>query len=279
MGKPKKHSAFSVVMAVYKNDCVEWFRQAVDSILDQTVASNDIVIVRDGTVSPELEQALVEYEKIHKEITVARLEQNVGAGRARNEGVKYTKNSLVAIMDADDISLPNRFELQLEKFASNPELALVGGQISEFECDPSNITGYRRVPTEYEAIKKFARYRSPINNMTIMLRKDKFLAVGGYADMNRAEDYYMVSAMIAKAFLINNIPDTVVNYRVDSSNIHRRKSWSAVRENIVARWKIYRIGTSSLVGFLMSSAGQIVLLMLPNRATKLMFKLALRGNA
>lgn len=266
-------------MAVYKNDRPEWLKQAIDSILNQTVKSDDIVIVRDGVVPRELEEVLEGYDKRHEEITIVRLEENVGAGQARNKGVGHAENELVAIMDADDISLPNRFELQLAKFNGNIELALVGGQLSEFEGDPSNITGYRKVPIDYEAIKKFARYRSPINHMTIMFDRKAFFNIGGYPNINRSEDYLMVSSMLAKGYMVRNLDSVLVNYRVGSGSMGRRKTWSGVKENIISRWRIYRLGVASLFNFFVSSFAQILLFIMPMDIVKLIISTFLRSKA
>lgn len=269
---------YSVVMAVYKNDKPEWLKQAVESILNQTVRSDDIVIVRDGVVPRELEEVLESYDKKHREITVVRLEENVGAGQARNKGVGRVKNELVAIMDADDISLPNRFELQLAEFNGNIELALVGGQLSEFEGDPDNIVGYRKVPTDYGAIKRFARYRSPINHVTVMFKKSAFSAVGGYPKLTRAEDYYMVSSLLAKNYAISNLQSVIVNCRIGSDNINRRKTWQNVRENITSRWKIHKLGTLSLMDFCISSGAQLFLFIMPVGLLGAFFNTVLRSK-
>lgn len=270
---------YSIVMAVYKNDRTDWLKQAIDSVLNQTMKSNDIIIVRDGTVSEDIESVLKEYDAKHKELTVVRLSKNVGAGQARNEGVQNAKNELIAIMDADDISLPNRFELQLAEFGDNPELALVGGQISEFEGAPENIVGYRKVPNDYHAIKKFARYRSPINHVTIMFKKSAFITAGGYPKMNRAEDYYMVSSLIANNYIISNLQTVVVNCRISSENIMRRKTWRNIRENIISRWKIHKLGTISFVNFCISSTAQIALFIMPVGLLAYFIQTILRGRS
>lgn len=269
---------FSVVMAVYKNDSPEWFEQATESILNQTTRSDDVVIVCDGAISDDLEKILQHYEVAYEEVTVVRLGKNVGAGQARNEGVKCAKNELVAIMDADDISLSNRFELQLTEFSRNSKLVLVGGQISEFENTPDNIIGYRKVPTEYSAIKKFARYRSPINHVTIMFKKSVFLAVGGYPKMTRAEDYYMVSSLLAKNYAICNMRHTIVNCRISSENIRRRKTWRNVCENILSRWKVHKLGAISFVNFCISSIAQLVLFVMPIGLLSVLFSVMLRSR-
>lgn len=274
----KTLNRFSVVMAVYRNDNPVWIRHALESILNQTYRSNDIVIVRDGTVSKNIENILKEYEETYDEVKIVRLSTNVGAGQARNEGVKCAKNELVAIMDADDLSLPNRFELQLAEFKRSPDLALVGGQISEFKDEPDSIVGYRKVPTNYDAIKKFAHYRSPINHVTVMFKKSVFLSIGGYPKMSRAEDYYMVSSLLFNKYMMNNLDSTLVNCRTNSDNIRRRKTFRNVHENIISRWKIYRLGAISFIHFFLSSTAQVGLFIMPVRLINLFFGIFLRSK-
>lgn len=269
----------SVVMAVYKNDNPTWLKEAVESILAQTVKSNDFVIVRDGPVSMELENTLLEYERLYQEITIVRLDRNIGAGMARNEGVRHAKNDLIAIMDADDLSLTNRLELQVAEFIHNPNLALVGGQMSEFEGNSNNIVSYRKVPIGDSAIRKFARYRSPINHVTIMLKKSVFLKVGGYPKMTRAEDYYMVSSLLVNNYKILNIQAVLVNCRIGSENIQRRKTWRNVRENIISRWKIYKLGAISFTNFFVSSGAQVIIFITPVKLLNALFSKMLRSNS
>lgn len=269
---------YSVVIAVYKNDNLNWFFQAIESLLTQTVGSDDIIIVRDGEVGEDIEDLLNSYETTHTQISIVRLSKNVGAGQARNEGVSKARHEYVAIMDADDISASNRFELQLEEFKLKAHLALIGGQMSEFEDKPSNIVGYRKVPLSYAAIKRFARYRSPVNHVTVMFKKAAFQKVGGYPVITRAEDYCMVSSLLSSGFEMSNLEDTLVNCRINRQNILRRKTWRSVRENIVSRWMIHKHGTSSFVDFCISSLAQLILFVVPTRLLGVLFGLALRSK-
>ena len=125
---------FTVCMSVYKNDKPEFVRVAFDSMLvEQSIKPSEILLVRDGKVSEELEDLLCKYETQFPNIfRIIRLKQNEGLGKALELGVRFAKNEIVARMDSDDICLSKRFEKQLIYLEQHPECDIVGGTISEF---------------------------------------------------------------------------------------------------------------------------------------------------
>ena len=167
---------FSVSMCVYAKDNPEWFRQAVESILHQTMPPSEVVLVVDGPVPEALNRAVKSYEALPN-FRVIRLPFNQGHGIARQIGLEACKYDLVAFMDADDISIPNRFEKQIRMFRGDPLLSAVGGNITEFVEIPTKIVGYRIVPEESEDIARYLEKRCPLNHVTVMLRKSDVLRV------------------------------------------------------------------------------------------------------
>ena len=160
----------SVSMCVYGKDNPEHFKIAVDSILQQTVEPDEVVLVVDGPVPDELDKIICSYEE-KSVFNVIRLPENVGHGEARRIGLKNCKNELVALMDADDISFPERFEQQLEMFRGDEELVIVGSHISEFIGEEENIVSYRRVSLTDEEIKIDMKKRCPMNQVTVMFKR------------------------------------------------------------------------------------------------------------
>ena len=148
-----------------------------------------------------------------------------GHGNARRLSMENSHNELVALMDADDISLPQRFEKQLEKFASSPELSIVGGQITEFVGNPDNIISVRVVPEGDEDIKTYIKKRCPMNQVSVMFKKSAYDAVGGYIDWYCEEDYYLWLRMALGDCRFANVPDTLVNVRVGGAMSTRRGGW------------------------------------------------------
>ena len=153
------------------------------------------------------------------------LPNNQGHGNARRVSLENCSYDLVALMDSDDISLPFRFEKQLDKFASDPELQIVGGQITEFIGSPENIIGKRKVPEQDADIKKYMKKRCPMNQVSVMLRKGFVQRVGGYLDWYCEEDYYLWIRMALANGKFANVPDTLVNVRIGDEMSARRGGW------------------------------------------------------
>lgn len=212
---------FSVSMCVYDGDNPQWFHTAVDSILNQTAKPNEVVLVVDGPVPEDMDRIIREYEA-KTMFRVVRLEKNVGHGEARRVGLAECTNELVAIMDADDISAPNRFEKQLAVFAKNPDIAIVGGNITEFAGAPENVVGKRVVPEDDEGIKRYMKIRCPMNLVTVMFKKTSVEAAGGFIDWFCEEDYYLWLRMAQKDMQFANVSDILVNVRVGKEMYQRR---------------------------------------------------------
>lgn len=262
----------SVLLCVYANDIAARVREAVESVLRQTVPSDNIVIVIDGPIERKLHDEIGRLSSINSAITVVRLEHNMGVGAASNEGLRYCKHDLVAKMDADDVAVLERFEKQLARFAQDPELVLLGGQLAEFSETVKNVVSYRRVPLGGRDIMQFAKLRSPFNNQTVMYKKSVVLKLGGYPQLNRAEDYYLFAKIMASGHKVANLSDVLVYFRLDRDALKRRKTWRHTKEVIKARYEIRKLGVVSTWGLLRAAAGQLVLFLMPAFVTDLVYR-------
>ena len=212
---------FSVSMCVYCKDDPEWFRTAVESIMYQTLIPDEVVLVVDGPIGKDLEEVILEFEKLDI-FKVIWLKENKGHGNARRTGLENCSNELVALMDADDISLPDRFEKQIKVFKEEPELSIVGGNISEFAEEPENILGFRTVPQKHEEITEYLKKRCPMNQVTVMFKKTDVQKAGGYIDWFCNEDYYLWNRMFLAGMKFTNVPEVLVNVRVGKEMYQRR---------------------------------------------------------
>lgn len=211
-------------MCVYRKDDPIHFKMAVESVCNQTLVPNEIVIVVDGPVPKALDIIISKYEKIEL-FKVIRLPQNVGHGIARKIGLEYCKNKLVALMDADDLCVPNRFFMQICAFEKDSKLSIVGGQIAEFIDDPTNPISFRRVPLLNNEIQNYIRVRCPMNQVTVMFKKEDVLKVGGFQDWYCEEDYYLWIRMSMAKMKFINLNDVLVNVRVGKKMYQRRGGW------------------------------------------------------
>ena len=206
-------------MSLYKKEHPDYLRLSLDSMINQTVKPDEIVLVEDGPLTDEL-YAVVEEYKSYLKIVVN--ETNLGLGLALNEGLKACSNELVARMDTDDISETNRCEKQLLYFDNHPNTTILGGQIEEFITDPKDVVGKRIVPETDGELKNFMKKRCPFNHMTVMFKKTDIIVAGNYQDWFWNEDYYLWIRLALEGFVFANLPETLVHTRVGVDMYQRR---------------------------------------------------------
>ena len=214
---------YSVLMSVYCKETARNLETAVKSMLEQTVSPDELVLVCDGLLTDELNSVIHKLdEKSPDTLKVVRLSENIGLGRALQTGLKYASNELVARMDSDDISCPDRCEKQLLFMQKHPDISILGGTIAEFDDDPEKITAVRSAPESQEAILAFSRSRNPFNHVTVMYRKKDVLEAGGYLHMPYLEDYYLWIRMLMHGSRGHNLKDVLVNVRIGNGMTARR---------------------------------------------------------
>ena len=213
---------FSVCLSVYRNDKSQDFLTAVRSIYNQTMPPSEIILVVDGPIPDTVENAIATLQDEILVMKVIRLEKNCGHAIARQTGLDAAANNLCAVMDSDDISVPNRFEKQLKAFDKHPEVTVVGGIINEFIGSPENVVGTRIVPEKDADIKDYLKSRCPMNLVTVMLKKDDVMKVGGYLDWYCEEDYYLWIRLTMAGYKFYNIQEKLVNVRVGEEMYQRR---------------------------------------------------------
>ncbi len=251
-------------MSVYAKENPDYLRMSIESMLDQTMAPDQIVIVKDGRLTDELDEVISYYESRYPDIfTIVPLEKNVGLGRALNEGLKRCRNELVARMDTDDISVKERCELQVQEFLKNEELSIVGGIIDEFYVEPSNVIASRVVPLKNEDILKFSRRRNPFNHPTVMYKKSAVLECGGYGNNRLTEDYELFVRMLRKGYMGMNTNKTLVLFRADENYLKRRKKWIKCKENIAIIYHLWKQGHSGLFDLIIVALSSLIVYIMP----------------
>lgn len=218
-----EHEPFSIATSVYKSDNPIFFDLALSSITEmQTIMPNEVVLVVDGPVSDALNEVIDKYEKKYNFFNVIRLEKNGGLGNALKIAVENAKYELIARMDSDDVSSPTRFEEQLRFFKLHPEIDIVGGDITEFIGEESNVVGTRSVPKSDSDIREYMKTRCAMNHVSIMYKKTAVQAAGGYQDWFWNEDYYLWIRMWLNNAVFANTGSVLVNVRVGEEMYQRR---------------------------------------------------------
>lgn len=254
---------YSVLMSVYRKEKPENLKSSVESMVKQTVRPSQIVVVKDGPLTDELENVLNEFVQSNPDVfNIIKLDSNVGLAQALNIGLQCCKYSLVARMDSDDISKPDRCEKQLLEFIANPNLSIVGTNIDEFDEDIHQILCTRKVPEQYEDIFQYIHRRSPFNHVTVMYKKEDVLRCGNY-QIRWKEDLDLFFRMLNNGCRAKNIQESLVLVRVNQDGIRRRKSWDYCGSFIKVAYINYKRKYLKLFDFLFIAGTQIAIYIMP----------------
>ena len=267
---------YSVLMSLYAKEKPDYFKLAVDSMLNQTVAPDEIVIVEDGPLTDDLYAVLNNYkEKYPQKIHTVRNEKNCGLAYSLNVGLAACRNELVARMDTDDYSLPNRCEEQLNRFKNDGELALLGTQTRYFKTNPNDAgEKIHYHPIGMDAIKKTVRRYSPFGHPTVMYKKSTVLACGGYdKELRRSQDYDLFSKMIATGNKADNIDEALVLFRADDKMMGRNKNKESCKNRILIQKRLYKRGECSLGDLLYIQFAMFVSQMIPVSLYSFVYKI------
>ncbi len=212
----------SVLMSVYKNDIAENVRVAVESVINQTLKPKQVVMVIDGPVPDELKQELLQLEKDYPIYENVWLEENLGTGGALENTWLRCKYEYIAKMDSDDVSIPTRFEKEINFLKTHPDIDVVGGLGQEFYNEIENLAGLKKVPETHQQIVKFLKSRSPFCHQSIMAKRSIIEKAGGYKPWFYAEDYYLFIRMYLVGAKFYNIQEILVYLRINQNTFARR---------------------------------------------------------
>ena len=235
---------FSLLVPVYHGDRPDYLRRSFRSAVDdQTVRPDEVIIVRDGPVGDELAKCLTELQASSPSpVTVVALERNGGLGPALDRGLAASRFDIVARQDADDVSMPHRFEVELPLMANAD---IVGSGLLEFVTDTAETVGQRVPPTGPAQIQRYARMHDPFNHPTVMYRKTAVLAAGGYGDLPLMEDYALFARMLMGGARAVNVPEPLVFYRVGEAAFKRRGGRELLRSELRLQREFRRMGFTS----------------------------------
>lgn len=233
---------FSLLLPVWAGDRAEFLTAAFrSSVHEQTRRPDHVVIVRDGPVPAELAAAVAELAA-HSPVPtdVLELPVNGGLGPALDAGLAVCRHDVVARMDADDLSLPHRFAVQLPIIESG--IDLVGSGLLEFGADPDDLVGTRTPPTDPADIAARARFADPFNHPTVVYRRDLVRAVGGYSDFALMEDYLLWAKLLVAGARVANVAEPLVKYRVGAGAYARRGGWGQLRAELAVQRRFRQLG-------------------------------------
>ncbi len=261
---------YSILMSVYHKDKPEWLKEAIESMLNQTIKTNDFVIVCDGQLTDELYAVLDDYSKNNPDLfQVLKRDKNYGLGPSLAYGITFCKNELVARMDSDDVSKPNRCEVQLKYFEENNELAIVGCWENEFEEDINKPIAVHRVPSGVNEVHEYMKRRCALLHPTVIFKKTAVIDSGNYHDLRLFEDYDLFMRMIVEMnYKADNVQEALYDMRVNDA-FYKRRGGLKYMKTIVSFKKLQR--KKKLISrrdYIASCWSQRIVCLMPNRMRK-----------
>ena len=210
----------SLLISIYKKNTVQELNCCFESIKNQSIIPNEIILIIDGPIE---ELVLIDIEKWSKilPVKIFRLNENMGLAYALNYGMKLCTNDWVFRMDMDDVCAKDRFSKQINIISVNPDIDILGGNIQCFESFPNFFPG-RNVPTSSDAIRRFVKFRNPLNHPSVFFNKNKILGIGGYPNARLGQDYLLWINAITNGLKIQNTKDVLVYMKVDKNSYSRR---------------------------------------------------------
>ena len=240
---------FALLLSTYGGDRPDYLRLAfTSSVHDQTRRPAQVVLVQDGPVPEELAAEIAHLRETSPvPVTHVDLSDNLGLGPALDAGLQASEHEIVARMDADDVSVPDRFERQLPLIEAGADI--VGSGLVEFGTDPDDVVGRRTPPTDPDEIRRVIRFRDPFNHPTVVYRRTAVLAAGGYTDMALMEDYLLFTRMVAAGAVPANLADPLVRYRVGAGAYARRGGWPLLRSEVALQRRLRALGLTTRTQF------------------------------
>ncbi len=268
---------FSVLLSLYLKENPAFLRQSLDSIFNQTLKANEVIMVLDGPITKELSCVVKEYENNYSQLKIVPLESNKGLGTALNEGLKHCSNDLIIRMDTDDICFTNRFERQVRFMTANPDIVASSAWLEEFETSIDYPVSIKKVPSSSEEIAVYGKSRNPLNHPAVIFRKAIVEAVGGYKHFPLFEDWYLWARLMAAGYKLANMNEPLVYFRTSTDMYKRRSGWKYAKDSFNFQLQLHKLGLIPLTQAYKSGIMRGVVYLLPNSLRGFIYKKLLRN--
>lgn len=269
---------YSVLMSVYYKEKPDWLRYSIESMLSQTVMPDEILIVKDGKLTYELDSVLDIFIEQHPALfTIVELPNNRGLGPALAVGIVKCRNELIIRMDSDDFSVFNRCEKLLYAMKIHSECGIIGSYEAEFMDNINNIVSIHRVPEMNIDINQFMKRRCAILHPTVLYKKSAVLKAGNYRDALLYEDYDLFLRMVLGCHIpAYNIPEALYYIRVNNDFFKRRGGFNYMKSMFKFKLQMYKSGYMNVKDFIISAGAHVVVCLLPNVVRKEIYMKFLR---
>lgn len=270
--------SYSVLMSIYKNEKPAFLIQSLDSMLNQTVSPSEIVMVKDGPLTRELEDVLSDYDSEHSGLfKFISYDENHGLGYALRQGMLACSNEIVARMDTDDVARPDRMEKQLAAIGKG--LDMVGSDVVEFVESPDKPIASTDLPKGMEAISAYSKRRNPFRHPPMTFRKSKVLEAGNYSsEFLYFEDWDLFNRMLACGCQADNLSEPLVAMRVSDDFYSRRGGSQYLKYAKAFKRAQLERGYFTKRDYICSYLPHAIVCLMPNSIRALIYRVILRRS-
>ena len=270
---------YSVLLPIYNKEQPKYFNLSIKSIVEQTIFPDEIVIVKDGKLTQELDKVINKYQKRYpNKFKIVCLEENKGLGIALKNGINNCKNEYVARMDSDDYSVPNRMEQQIKYLETNKDVDIIGGYIEEYDENMENLISKRIVPIEDKDIKKEMVKRCAFNHSTVMYKKSKIIEVGNYSNKRTMEDYDLWIRCTKKGYKMHNLPMVLTKNRTGDNMYKKRAGKKYIKTIIEIENLLYSLNMINIFQKWYNIIVRAIVAIVPAKIRKIIYIKILRRN-
>ncbi|EFV40810.1 hypothetical protein HMPREF0864_01679 [Enterobacteriaceae bacterium 9_2_54FAA] len=270
-----KEKKIAVIMSVYHKDSVDWTKLAIESILAQSYNNFELFIIVDGSVSEEMKRLISLYEK-NKSINIK--------NRMINRGLAFSLNELidriidiggfdyVARMDSDDISRPERFSKQIAFLEEHTDIDVLGGYCHEFGADFA--LPIKKMPLAHDELIDYSIRRCPFVHPTVMFRCNIFSDGVRYPIHTQlTEDLALWLELLVRGRKFANIPEVILDYRINDSTLQRRAGLKKAFSEIALRRRYMKLLNRNTVTNNVYIFSRIPFHLLPNFLLKVCYRI------
>ena len=263
-------------MSIYIGTLPTELRGTLDSLVNQVQQADEIIVVLDGPVDELVLSILNDYSK-NLPLRTIRSATNQGLGPGLAKGLAHCSYEWVFRIDSDDIYPPERFALQIDYVKANPSVHAVGGSLVEHYLSTNKrTTKYRSTPLSPERIKRYAKWRNPLNHQTVFFQKKAVLDVGSYQDMPFFEDYFLWARFLLSGYRIANLDHPLAETTVSTDYFRRRGGASYINHEKRFVKSLVNLGFFSRRHGLIFFLSRIIVRRVPNILRRLLYRIILR---
>ena len=252
-----------VIMSIYINDRLEFVKESVESILNQTYPHFDYFISFDGPVSVDIDKYITSLTD--GRVKLFRIEKNGGLARALNMMLEIImaapQYKYIARMDADDISMPTRFEKQRIFLNENTDITILGSWYEEINEKGEHLS-FRRLPTEHEALRRRYFTGTPFAHPSVIYRRELIEKAGFYpTETIFMEDNLLWGRALKAGLVFANMPDFLLKFRRDAKFYERRSGFKYGWNFILTRIKVFKLVKASYLLYMFAIISGIIKMM------------------